>query len=140
MMMMIGRRVLLSNDRILRFCEFSSSSLRRSRGGKRRYSEKKAEEELRRMSESRTKLTRTKLSESLKVLTKDRKNHKFVVERCSSILSQNKDTVQDSLNKTSINCILKAAFRYDSDPAAGSKVYAVVLFERKAREYHITKK
>jgi hypothetical protein len=92
------------------------------------------------MSESRTKLTRTKLSESLKVLTKDRKNHKFVVERCSSILSQNKDTIQDSLNKTSINCILKAAFRYDSDPAAGSKVYAVVLFERKAREYHITRK
>ena len=42
-------------------------------GKKRRYSEKKAEEEMWRMSESGSTLTRTKLSESLKALTKDRR-------------------------------------------------------------------
>mgnify|MGYP001997741764 CR=1 FL=1 len=79
------------------------------------------------MSESGSTLTRTKLSESLKTLTKDRKNHKFVTERCRSIFSRGTDVVQDNLNKTSIKCILKAAFRYDSDLSESSKLYFSLL-------------
>ena len=46
---------------------------------------------------------------------------------CRSIFSRGTDVVQDNLNKTSIKCILKAVFRYDSDPAESSKLYFSLL-------------
>ena len=91
------------------------------------------------MSEGDVAVTRTKLSESLKSLIKDRRKHRFVVERCQKMLSSSPSSsllfskndseiigIYEHLNKTSIKCILKAAFRYHADRES-SKVYFSLL-------------